>query len=314
LQLPDSVPARVRDLAARITFGARSPYDKAVRLQDYLRQTYPYRLDVPLPPRGRDVVDYFLFDAPGGFCSYYASAMAVMLRMQGVPARVATGFAAGDYDGLDRRYRVTVDAAHAWVEVYFPAYGWIEFEPTASRSVFDYQAEAKPPDRSPAATSLETRSSIEQAIGLGLTIVIGLAVILGAVIYTRQRIDERRLTPDRLARDLYWRIRRSLARSGVIAPRSITPDEFLTIHHSHWEQWPRLREVLQSVSALYIRAVYTANGPSRAEVEVSRRLWRSAWRDRWRLRWQAMKTWQVFTRRQAQHDGITDHRSGNVIG
>ncbi len=299
LQVPDELPPRVRDLAARIAFGARSPYDKAVRIQEYLRQTYPYRLDVPRPPQGRDVVDYFLFDAPGGFCSYYASAMAVMLRTQGVPARVVTGFATGDYDGLDRKYRVTVDAAHAWVEVYFPSYGWIEFEPTASRSVFDYQAEAKQPDRSPTALTVETRTSIEQALGLGLMLAIALAAIGGAAVYARRQIYERRLTPDRLARDLYWQVRRSLAHGGVIASRSITPDEFLAIHRSHWEQWPRLHEAMQSVATLYIRAVYTPNVPSRKEVEASRRLWRLAWRDRWRLWWHAMKTWQVFTRRQA---------------
>ena len=77
LQLPDSVPQRVKDLAARLVQGAASAYDKAIRVQEYLRATYPYKLDVPAPPPHRDVVDYFLFDAPGGFCSYYASAMTV---------------------------------------------------------------------------------------------------------------------------------------------------------------------------------------------------------------------------------------------
>ncbi len=98
LQLPASLPQRVRDLARRIAAGAATPYDKAVRIQDYLRQSYPYDLKTPPPPGGRDAVDYFLFDAPGGFCTYYASAMAVMLRSQGVAARVATGYATGSYE------------------------------------------------------------------------------------------------------------------------------------------------------------------------------------------------------------------------
>ena len=86
------------DLAARIVAGASTPYQMATRIQDYLRLTYPYSLSVPPPAQGQDVVDYFLFEAQSGFCSYYASAMAVMLRSQGVPARVATGFATGTYD------------------------------------------------------------------------------------------------------------------------------------------------------------------------------------------------------------------------
>jgi hypothetical protein len=124
LQLPDTMPPRVKVLAARLTQGATSPYDKALRLQEYLRVTYPYKLDVPAPPPNRDVADYFLFDAPGGFCSYYATAMAVMLRSQGVPARVVAGFATGEYDGLLRRYRVPAKLAHAgWKSISPPTAG-----------------------------------------------------------------------------------------------------------------------------------------------------------------------------------------------
>src|SRR5262249_48681843 len=68
LQLPTSLPPRVARLAAEIVNGATNPYDKAVRLQDYLRRTYKYQLNVPPPPAGRDAVDYFLYEAPGGFC------------------------------------------------------------------------------------------------------------------------------------------------------------------------------------------------------------------------------------------------------
>ena len=98
LQLPASLPQRVRELASRLTAGAATSYEKAMRIQSYLRSTYPYKLDTPPPPAGMDVVDYFLFQAPGGFCSYYASAMAVLLRSQGVPARVASGYAMGRFD------------------------------------------------------------------------------------------------------------------------------------------------------------------------------------------------------------------------
>src|SRR5204862_77196 len=136
LQLPAELPARVRRLAEQITAGASTPYDKALRLQDYLRATYAYRLDVAAPPEGQDAVDYFLFTASAGYCNYFASAMAVMLRAVGVPARLATGYAMGEYDRGRGAYRVPGNAAHAWVEVYFAGYGWVDFEPTPSRSVW----------------------------------------------------------------------------------------------------------------------------------------------------------------------------------
>jgi hypothetical protein len=88
-----------------------------------------------------------------------------------------------------------------------------------------------------------------------------------------------------LARDLYWSTRRSLAGSGMIAVRSITPDEFLSTYVPQWDRWPRLREAMQLVSAIYVRAVFMAHGPSREEVNASRRVWQAAWRERWQLRW-----------------------------
>ena len=142
LQLPKSLPPRVRQLAKNIVGDASTPYDMAERIQDYLRITYTYKLDVPPPPPGRDAVDYFLFEAPGGFCTYYASAMAVMLRAEGVPARVVTGFAMGEYDYTHNAYRVTLSASHAWVEVYFPHLGWVEFEPTSALETFPRRDES----------------------------------------------------------------------------------------------------------------------------------------------------------------------------
>ena len=144
LQLPAGIPFRVRALASRVSAGSDSAYEKAVQIQTYLRSTFAYQDDAPLPPAGRDVVDYFLFDAPGGFCTYYASAMVVLLRLEGVPARVVTGFASGSWEGLQARYHVRESDAHAWVEVYFPTYGWIEFEPTPSRSPFEYRDASAP--------------------------------------------------------------------------------------------------------------------------------------------------------------------------
>ncbi|HEV2012208.1 MAG TPA: transglutaminaseTgpA domain-containing protein [Candidatus Limnocylindria bacterium] len=151
LQLPSSVPARVVELAKRITATKVTPYDKAEAIESYLRNTYKYSTVVKAAPPGRDPVDYFLFDLKADFCEYFASSMAVMLRGVGVPARVVEGFTAGELDN-GNRYVVRELNAHAWVEAYFPSYGWIEFEPTPSELPFDRaetSAGATNPDGTP---------------------------------------------------------------------------------------------------------------------------------------------------------------------
>lgn len=130
LSYPASVlPERVKDLALSITKDKKSLYDKVKAVEEYLRQ-YPYSLDVPATPSDRDFVDYFLFDLKKGYCSYYATAMVIMLRTIGIPARYVVGFRMPSSPSSDGKYRITAADAHAWVEVYFDDYGWITFEPT----------------------------------------------------------------------------------------------------------------------------------------------------------------------------------------
>jgi transglutaminase-like putative cysteine protease len=144
LQLPSSVPPRVAQLAQTITATKATQYDKAEAIETYLRNTYKYSTVVKSAPPGRDPVDYFLFDLKADFCEYFASSMAVLLREAGVPSRVVEGFTPGELD-FSNRYAVRELNAHAWVEAYFPQYGWIEFEPTPSELPFD-RAEALPAD------------------------------------------------------------------------------------------------------------------------------------------------------------------------
>lgn len=139
LQLPEDLPVRIRDLAAQVTGLYDNPYDKAEALEAFLR-TYTYNQQIAAPPPTADGVDYFLFDVQQGYCDYYASAMAVMLRSVGVPARFVVGYTPGQALDEDERkgpqdpvtYRILERNAHAWAEVFFPAYGWVQFEPTAS--------------------------------------------------------------------------------------------------------------------------------------------------------------------------------------
>jgi transglutaminase-like putative cysteine protease len=130
LQLPAALPQRVRDLAARITAGETNAFDKVTAVEDYLRDNYRYTLDSPVPPAGQDAVDHFLFDARAGFCEQFASATTVMLRALGIPARVATGYTPGGRNPFTGLYEVRASDAHAWVEAWFPRYGWYDFDPT----------------------------------------------------------------------------------------------------------------------------------------------------------------------------------------
>jgi transglutaminase-like putative cysteine protease len=141
LQLPIEVPARVHELAREITGGISNPYDKARAIEGYLRSNYPYDLEIPAPPADRDVTDYFLFDLKRGYCDYYATAMVVLARSSGLPARFVSGYSSGSYDALNAHYAVRELNAHSWAEIYFPGIGWIEFEPTAA------QPEIKRPEK-----------------------------------------------------------------------------------------------------------------------------------------------------------------------
>jgi len=132
LQLPPTLPNRIRALAEDVTKDYDNPYDKLAALEDYLR-TIPYDQSISAPPPGSDGVDYFLFDNRQGYCDYYASALAVMARAVGIPARLASGYTQGEYNSASNTYRVRESDAHTWVEIYFPRYGWVEFEPTASQ-------------------------------------------------------------------------------------------------------------------------------------------------------------------------------------
>jgi len=135
LQLPNSLPERVRQLARTIVSDAKAtnPFDAASSLEFWLRTQIKYNEKIPAPAPGVDGVDYVLFDVKEGYCDYYASAMAVMARSLGIPARIATGYTQGTLDTERGVYQVYQFNAHTWAEVYFPQYGWVQFEPTASQ-------------------------------------------------------------------------------------------------------------------------------------------------------------------------------------
>jgi hypothetical protein len=119
---------RVFALARSLARGTHTPYAFVQAVRRYLRHNYRYSLTLPVAPRYPLVS--FLFGDRAGYCQQFAGAMALLLRMGGVPARVAVGFTSGSHAPHSDQYVVTDRDAHAWVEAWFPGYGWIKFEPT----------------------------------------------------------------------------------------------------------------------------------------------------------------------------------------
>jgi transglutaminase-like putative cysteine protease len=133
LQLPE-LDARIPRLAVQITASSSNNYDKAVALERYLQSHYGYTLQLPRAPVA-DPLANFLFERRQGHCEYFASSMAVMLRTLRIPSRVVNGFRSEEFNDLSGNYVVRAKNAHAWVEAYFPGYGWVTFDPTPGGAV-----------------------------------------------------------------------------------------------------------------------------------------------------------------------------------
>ncbi|MBR2872307.1 MAG: transglutaminase domain-containing protein [Lentisphaeria bacterium] len=139
---PHKISRRVRLLAQTLTAGITSPYAKAIALRDFLRSNYKYKLEAAPTPPHRESVDYFIFYLGEGHCEYFASALTVLARCAGLPARVATGFSPGNYNTLTSLFEVFEYHAHAWTQIYIPEYGWLTFDATPPSAIV---SETSPP-------------------------------------------------------------------------------------------------------------------------------------------------------------------------
>lgn len=132
-QLPPDISDRIYNLAQRITEGKDSHFEKALAIEQYFHNSdYVYDLDPPRIPGGAEAVDYFVFESRKGFCIHYASAMVLLARACGLPARYSEGYVVDEFDSSIGRFVVRDKNAHAFPEIYIPAYGWMAFEPTVS--------------------------------------------------------------------------------------------------------------------------------------------------------------------------------------
>jgi transglutaminase-like putative cysteine protease len=130
LQIDPAISARVRELAESVTANAGDAWQKARALEDHLRSNYTYSYETVLPYQGHTPLDWFLFESRKGHCEFFASAMVVMLREIGIPARLANGFSLGERNPLTGYYEVRAMEGHAWAEAWIAGRGWVMFEPT----------------------------------------------------------------------------------------------------------------------------------------------------------------------------------------
>ena len=259
LALPEKLPARVRALALKLTATAPTPYDRAVALEEYLR-TIPYSLDIPSPPSDPDVVDYFLFDLQKGYCDYYATSMAVLARAAGLPARFVIGYAPSPYDYKTNQYVVRESEAHSWTQIYFPGYGWIDFEPTAGRAPINRFGEGEneaaflpelPSDFDLTKTLLTQQGwwytvPLWQLMLIGLT-GLGSVVMVGLLIVWGRDQWLRRLPAERLIPTLESRLEHNAGLLGIQVIRGATPLEFQATLLYHLERLAKTQPVLQKI-------------------------------------------------------------------
>jgi len=273
LQLPDELPQRVRGLTQEIIADTGgTPTETALAIESHLRTEYTYDLETPGLPPGADFVDHFLFVSKRGWCNHYASAMVVMLRIAGIPARLATGFTSGEYVPERDVYEIRDQDAHAWAEVYLPDTGWIDFDPTPALEEEE--------DTTVSEGVLESLGEVGLLIEdiaqwlrahLWMSIAIALLIVAVAVGGTfGARWYYRRLRPlrtgaaaDERIIHAYRQSLRWLAGDGIERPRSAAPWEFCGIAA---EQRPSLAPELQTLTAAYTQARFAAHAPSEALV------------------------------------------------
>ncbi|MFZ2486907.1 MAG: transglutaminaseTgpA domain-containing protein [Anaerolineae bacterium] len=334
LETPSDLSPQVQQLAQQIAAGLTTPYDQAVAIEQYLRG-FTYNDQISAPPEGVNAVNYFLFDIRQGYCDYYASSFAMLARSLGIPARVAAGYSQGTYDPNTGAFAVRENNGHAWPEVYFPNYGWVEFEPTAAEdeivrshrvtedttaptevptptagdedalgptAVPDNTGAAADADAAAAATANNNRRLV--LIALALILAVGIA----AVYILRRRRGAQGpsaavlLDPLFTAR-LYAQLIRWAQRLGLPLQASQTPHEHATTMAT---AVPEGRTAIQSITDLYVEDMYSPRAPNEGKAVQAWTAWndlipmlRQAWV---RLRFRpaaALAAW-VEKRRQAR--------------
>lgn len=289
LTLPAALPQRVHHLAGEITAGKATPYDKAKAIETYLRANYPYDLNISAPPQDQDVVDYFLFDLKRGYCDYYATAMVVLSRASGLPARFVSGYASGDYDLPNAEYIVRELHAHSWVEVYFSDIGWVEFEPTGNQPEFERAEETLPLPAKDGPDSISKNFYVQLTGWKWRVLFIPIAIaIVAAIIYYifMEPLFFTRVSPVVAIEILYQRLYRSARPlAGKPAPAE-TADEFMhkliqnirALHAEFDRSHQVLHKDVKDLTKIYHNALFSNHPVDHDDVMHALHIWK-------RLRW-----------------------------
>ena len=251
--------------ARRLRADARTPYGAVVAIETWLRSTGGFTYDENPPATGgAPPLAHFVAEGKRGYCQHFAGAMALMLRMLGIPARVAAGFTSGKYE--DGGWTVTDHNAHAWVEVWFPGFGWLPFDPTPGRGSLtaNYSASSTGFNAGDAADGfvrgangvngggadqlrlLEQKERLAEQAQAGrsaggkgrstvwLLVLLALAAIvaLGLVKLVRRRSRYLTRDPRRLAGAARRELVDFLADQGIAVSASMTPEELHELLHA----------------------------------------------------------------------------------
>ncbi len=305
LDLPADLAPQVGELARQITVDAATPYDKVVAIEQYLRG-FTYNDQIAAPPPGVNGVNYFLFDVQQGYCDYYASSFAMMARTLGIPTRVSAGYSQGEYLPEADVYRVREYNGHSWPEVFFPGYGWIEFEPTAAeqeivresrpdtarpqptRDPMDFLMDDEDilgPDMENSAGGADQSTGVDQAAAaennqrsalmFGL---FALAVLAGAAAAatwkkrqtSSQRARQRALLDPQFTAKLYGRLLQWAQWLRLPLLPSQTPNEQASVLVA---VVPEGQAAIQSITDLYVEDLYSPHGPDQRKSEQALQAW-----------------------------------------
>jgi transglutaminase-like putative cysteine protease len=251
LQLPEPFSTRIRALANELASGEPAAYGKVTAVTNYLRQEIKYNYSVPSSPPGMEPLEWFLFTWKSGYCNYYASAEVLMLRSLGIPARLAVGYAQGE-ENDDGTFTVFERDAHAWPQVYFPAIGWVDFEPTASQPPIERRREpagrpnaptplpeeqaANPPSKQPQAghtTQNSNTIATYQTIRVWVIISIIVLSVIGGGVWLLNRKEPLGRRIPRVVRAFYQH-------NGLSVPTWL----------KRWERWSEVNVVERSFHAI----------------------------------------------------------------
>jgi transglutaminase-like putative cysteine protease len=270
VSLPLRTEANVKRISDHIVGANTNPYAKARAIEGFLRANYMYTTEGPYIPASRDAVVEFLTSDRRGACDLFASAFVVLARAQGIPARIATGYATGEYSREYGAFVVRESDAHAWAEVYFPGYGWISFDPTAGAS------------RQPRSllvllrigaygrfVSAALKRSAPLILG-GLLLVWVATSVLGLNLRRAARRLRQRSPTDALA-DTYLKACALFGRRGCPRPQFLAPGEFLQEASTRMgEDRPLAVSGLRRLTEVFVRARYGPGPPSTDDLREAR--------------------------------------------